>query len=94
MLLSAQEPKPESFDSHSCTLHCAINTAGQKDSNVYLKYGIPNEINCVQPHIMFLKHLLIIHASNNTQSFSDEIKRSTFLSDLAVFRYTQLSTKR
>ena len=73
-------------DSNSCTLHCTINTAGQKDSNVYLKYGIPNEINCVQPHIMFLKHLLIIHASNNTQSFSDEIKCSTFLSDFSCFQ--------
>ena len=41
---------------------------------------------CNLTQIMFLKYLLIINASNNTQSFLDEIKRSTFLSDFSCFQ--------
>lgn len=85
MLISVHEPKSGSFDCYSCTLHCSINTAGQKDSNVCLKYEILNEVNCAQPQIMFSKHLLIINASN-TQSFLDEIKCSTSLSDFSCFQ--------
>lgn len=43
-------------------------------------------IVCNLTQIMFLKYLLIINASDNTQSFSEEIKRSTFLSDFSCFQ--------
>lgn len=68
---------------HCTTLH--YQYSWPEGFKYLLKIQDSNEINCAGHQIMFLKHSLIINASN-TQSFLDDIKCPTFLSDFCCFQ--------